>query len=49
MCVNDIMAYSRISKDDVISGIFDAEETFDDSDSESGDDIYGYLGARIIP
>ena len=47
--VNDIMAYSRLSGDDVLSNIFVDEETFDDSDSESGDDVYGYLGARAIP
>ena len=42
--VNDIMAYSRIL--DVVSNIFEDEETFN---SESGDDVYGYLGARAIP
>lgn len=47
--VNDIMAYSRISGDDIVSSIFADEETFDDSDSDSGDDVYGYLGARAIP
>ena len=43
--VSDIMAYSRLSVDDVVSTIFADEESFDDSDSESGEDIYGYLGA----
>lgn len=43
------MAYSRISGDDIVSSIFADEETFDDSDSDSGDDVYGYLGARAIP
>ena len=47
--VNDIMAYSRISGDDIVSSIFADEETFDDSDSDSRDDVYGYLGARAIP
>ena len=42
------MAYSRISGDDVVCSIFADEETFDDSDSDSGDDVYGYLGARAI-
>ena len=42
------MAYSRISGDDVVSNIFADEDSFDDSDSESGDDIYGYLGAFAI-
>ena len=39
------MAYSWLSGDDVVSNIFVNEESFDDSDSESGDDIYGYLDA----
>ena len=43
------MAYSRLSEDDVVSTIFADEESFDDSDSESGEDIYGYLGACAIP
>ena len=43
------MAYSRISGDDIVSSIFADEETFDDSDSDSGDDVYGYLGACAIP
>ena len=48
--INDIMAYSRISGDDIVSSSFADEETFDDSDSDSdsGDDVYGYLGARAI-
>ena len=36
---NDIMAYSRLSGDDVVSNIFENEDSFDDSDSESRDDI----------
>ena len=47
--VNDIMAYSRISGDDIVSSIFADEETFNDSDSDSRDDVYGYLGAHAIP
>ena len=46
--VNDIMAYSWLSGDDVVSNIFANEDSFDDSDSESGDDIYGYLGAFAV-
>ena len=46
--VKDIMAYSRISGDNVVCSIFVDEETFDDSDSDSGDDDYGYLGTRAI-
>ena len=42
------MAYSRLSGDDVVSNIFANEDSFDDSDSESGDDIYGYLGAFAV-
>ena len=43
--LSDIMAYLRLSGDDVVSNIFVDEESFDDSDSESGDDVNGYLGA----
>ena len=46
--VNDIMAYSRLSADNVVSHIFGDEDSFDDSDSESGEDIYGYLGAFAL-
>ena len=46
--VNDIMAYSQLSGDDVVSNIFANEDSFDDNDSESGDDIYGYLGAFAV-
>ena len=42
---SNIMAYSRLLEDDVVSNIFADEDSFDDSDSESRDDIYGYLGA----
>ena len=43
------MAYSWLSGDDVLTNIFGDEESLDDSDSESGDDIYGYLGAFVLP
>ena len=43
--LSDIMAYLRLLGDDVVSNIFVVEESFNDSDSESGDDVYGYLGA----
>ena len=46
--VSDIMAYSRLSVNDVLSNVFANEDSFDDSDSESGDDIYGYLGAFTL-
>ena len=29
--------------------VFAEEESYDDSDSESGDDIYGYLGQFALP
>ena len=38
-----------VLENDVVSNIFVDEESFDDSDSESGDDIYGYLGAVAMP
>ena len=40
------MAYSRLSADNVVSHIFEDEDSFDDSDS--GEDIYGYLGAFAL-
>ena len=46
--VNDVMAYSRLSADNLVSHIFGHEDSFDDSDSESGEDIYGYLGAFAL-
>ena len=49
MHINDIMAYSQLSGDDVLTNIFGDEESLDDSDSESGDDIYGYLGTFVLP
>ena len=42
------MAYSRLSADNVVFHIFGDENSFDDSDSESGEDIYGYLGAFAL-
>ena len=42
------MAFSRLLGDDVVSNIFENEDSFDDSDGESGDDIYGYLGAFAV-
>ena len=36
-------------ENDVVSNIFADEESFNDSDSENGDDIYGYLGAVAMP
>ena len=43
------MAYSRLSGDDAVSTIFADKESLNDSNSESGEDLYGYLGARTIP
>ena len=42
--ISDIMAFSRLSVDNVISHILEDEDSFDDSDSETGD-VYGCLGA----
>ena len=39
LCVSDIMAYSQISVDNVVSHILEDEDSFDDSDSETGEDI----------
>ena len=43
------MASSRYSAGDVLSSVFAEEEIFDDSDSEIGDDIYGYLVEYTLP
>ena len=42
------MAYSRLLVDNAVSHIFEDEDSFDDSDSESREDIYGYLGAFAL-
>ena len=44
----DIMAYSWLSADDVVSHILEDEDRFDDSDSEIGEDIYAYLGTFAL-
>jgi len=36
-------------RDNVFSNTFGDEDSFDDSDSESRDDIYGYLGTFAMP
>ena len=46
--INDIMAYLQLSADNVVSHIFEDEDSFDDSDNESGEDIYGYLGVFAL-
>jgi len=43
------MATPRYSAGEVLSSVFDEEDSFDDSGSESGDDIYAYLGEPMIP
>ena len=45
--VNDIMAFSRISVEDVLENIFEDEQSLDDRDSEDGKDIYGYRGVLL--
>ena len=42
------MAYSWLSGDNVVSNSFANKDSFDDSNSESRDDIYGYLGAFAV-
>ena len=43
------MAFFRLSTEDVLDNVFEDEESLDDSDSEDGGDIYGYLGSFAIP
>ena len=43
------MAVSRLSAEDVLANVIDDEESLDGSDSEDGEDIYGYLGAFVVP
>ena len=35
--------------EDVLENVFEDEQSLDDSDSEDGEDIYGYLGAFVVP
>ena len=42
------MAHSWLSVDNVVSHILEDEDSFDDSDSEIREDIYGYLGAFAL-
>ena len=42
------MAFSRISAEDVLENVFEDEQSIDNSDSEDGEDIYGYLGAFVV-
>ena len=37
------------SAEDVPENVFEGEESLDDSDSKCGEDIYGYLGAIVVP
>ena len=43
------MAFSRISVENVLENVLEDEQSLDDSDSEDGKDIYGYLGAFVVP
>ena len=43
------MAFSQISAEDVPETVFEDEQSLDDSNSEDGEDIYGYLGAFVVP
>ena len=42
------MASGRLSADNVLGTLFDDELGLDESDSEDGDDVYGYLGEAIL-
>ena len=48
LCTSDIMPYSWPWADYVVSHILEDEDSFDDSNSESGEDIYGYLCAFAL-
>ena len=48
LCVSDMMAYSYLSADNVVSQVFKNEDSFDDSDSERGEGIYGCLGVFAL-
>ena len=48
LCVSDMMAYSYLSADNVVSQVFKNEDSFDDSDSERREGIYGCLGAFAL-
>ena len=41
------MAFSRILAD-VLENVFEDEQNLHDSDSEDGNDIYGYVGAFVV-
>ena len=43
------MVYSWILAEDVLDEIFEDEQSLDYSNSEDGKDIYGYLGAFVVP
>ena len=47
--VNEITAFSQISANDVPKNIFKDEQSLDESNNENGKDIYGYLGAFVVP
>jgi len=42
---SDIIVSSRYLVGDVLSSVFAEEESYDDSDNKSGDDVYGYLSS----
>ena len=48
MRINDIMAADQLSVESVLGTIFDDEYSLDESDSEDGEDIYGYLGEPVL-
>ena len=42
------MAADRLSAESVLGTIFDDEYSLDESDSEDGEDVYGYLGEPVL-
>ena len=42
------MASHRLSAENVVGTLFEDELSLDESDSEDGEDVYGYLGEPIL-
>ena len=42
------MASNRLSAESVLGTLFEDEFSLDESDSEDGEDVYGYLGEHVL-
>ena len=42
------MASDRLSAESVLGTLFEDEFSLDESDSEDGEDVYGYLGKHVL-